>query len=99
MSVYKNEIDSDKGDPALIIAADTVVVSTAGGILEKPRNEKEHYATLQALRDSGWHKVYTAVVVMSPLEEAVHPGYAIETAVEVRTAFNRYTPVFHADEI
>ncbi|KAK8211395.1 hypothetical protein M8818_003362 [Zalaria obscura] len=82
MNVYRAEIDSPKGEPALIIAADTVVVSTTGQILEKPRSEKEHYAVLRSLRDLGWHKVYTAVVAMSPLESAVDPGYAMETHVE-----------------
>jgi len=83
MNVYKAEIDSSKGEPALIIAADTVVVSTLGEILEKPRNEREHLAVLKALRDSGWHKVYTAVVCMAPREDAVYPGYRLQTLVEV----------------
>lgn len=83
MAVYKQEIDSSKGEPALIIAADTVVVSPLGEILEKPRSEKHHIAMLQGLRNSGVHKVYTAVVCMAPREDAVSPGYAIETQVEV----------------
>lgn len=39
---------------------------------------------LKLLRDqnNGWHKVYTAVVVMSPLETLVDPGYATESHVE-----------------
>jgi septum formation protein len=39
---------------------------------------------LKLLRDqsNGWHKVYTAVVAMAPLESAVDPGYAMETHVE-----------------
>lgn len=82
MNVYRSEIDSPKGDPALLIAADTVVVSAAGEILEKPRNEKEHIAVLKSLRSAGWHKVYTAVVCMAPLEDAVDPGYAIKTHCE-----------------
>jgi len=82
MNVYQAELDSPKGDPTLVIAADTVVVSTLGEILEKPRNEKEHIAVLKALRDSGWHKVYTAVVLMSPREDMAHPGYRSETHVE-----------------
>ncbi|KAK4989609.1 hypothetical protein LTR66_003946 [Elasticomyces elasticus] len=82
MNVYQAEIDSAKGEPALIVAADTVVVSHAGEILEKPRSEKEHIAVLKSLRDSGWHKVFTAVVCMAPLESAVDPGYAMETHVE-----------------
>lgn len=36
------------------------------------------------LRDqnNGWHKVYTAVVCMSPLDSLMDPGYAMETHVE-----------------
>ncbi|TKA70589.1 hypothetical protein B0A49_02810 [Cryomyces minteri] len=83
MNVYSAEINNTaKGEPALIIAADTVVVSQTGQILEKPRSEKEHIATLKGLRDSGWHKVYTAVACMAPLESARDPGYALETHVE-----------------
>lgn len=82
MNVYRSEIDSAKGEPALIIAADTVVVSISGEILEKPRSENDHFATLKKLRDEKWHKVYTAVVCMAPLESAVDPGYALETHVE-----------------
>lgn len=39
---------------------------------------------LKTLRDlnNGWHKVFTAVVAMAPLESAVDPGYAMETHVE-----------------
>ena len=39
---------------------------------------------LKMLRDGngGWHKVYTAVVCVAPLETAVDPGYAMETHVE-----------------
>lgn len=41
-------------------------------------------AMLKQLRDgnNGWHKVYTAVVCMAPLESAVDPGYALEMHVE-----------------
>lgn len=82
MQVYRQEIDSAAGEPALIIAADTVVVSHRGAIVEKPRSEKEHVAMLRMLRDGPSHKVYTAVVAMAPLESAVSPGYALETAVD-----------------
>lgn len=80
--IYRQEIDSDKGEPALVIAADTVVVSPMGDILEKPRSEREHISVLKALRNSGWHKVYTAVVCMAPLESAMDPGYALKRHVE-----------------
>lgn len=81
-TIYRQEIDSEKGEPALVIAADTVVVSPMGDILEKPRSEREHIAVLKGLRNSGWHKVYTAVVCMAPLESAMDPGYALKRHVE-----------------
>lgn len=61
-----------------------MVATHSGQILEKPRSEKEHIATLRMLRDQngGWHKVYTAVVCMAPLESLADPGYAMETHVE-----------------
>ena len=67
-----------------MIAADTVVSAHMGQILEKPRSEKDHIATLKMLRDQngGWHKVYTAVVCMAPLESLADPGYVMETHVE-----------------
>lgn len=58
------------------------MVSGLGEILEKPRSEAAHVAMLKTLRDTGLHKVYTAVAVMTPLESARDPGYALETAVE-----------------
>ena len=82
LTVYKEQIDSLKGEPTLILAADTVVVSSKGEILEKPRSEAHHISMLKGLRDTGVHKVFTAVAVMSPLESAKDPGYALETAVE-----------------
>ena len=84
LNVYEATVDSKEGDPALVIAADTVVSTHMGQILEKPRNEKDHVATLKMLRDGngGWHKVYTAVVCIAPLESAADPGYAMESHVE-----------------
>ncbi|KAF2720511.1 Maf-like protein [Polychaeton citri CBS 116435] len=84
LNVYQAEVDSTKGEPALVIGADTVVATHLGEILEKPRSEKEHFQTLKALRDSegGWHKVYTAVVCLAPLESLEDPGYAMESHVE-----------------
>jgi len=82
-AVYQREINNvTLGEPALIIAADTIVVDHWGQILEKPRSEKEHIAMLRGLRGSGAHKVYTAVACMAPLDTAVTPGYALETHVE-----------------
>ncbi len=81
--VYRQEINNEtKGEPALIIAADTVVVNSSGDILEKPKSEAQHITMLKNLRDTGVHRVYTAVVCMAPLESAREPGYALETAVE-----------------
>lgn len=83
LAVYKREIDNEaKGEPALIIAADTVVVNSSGEILEKPRSEAQHISMLKNLRDTGIHRVYTAVACMAPLESAREPGYALETTVE-----------------
>lgn len=82
MEVYRREIDSEKGEPGIIIAADTIVVSHAGTIMEKPRNEQEHVAMLTTLRDEGAHRVYTAVTCMRPLENAIDPGYVCRTHVE-----------------
>lgn len=55
-----------------------------GTILEKPRSEQHHFEMLRQLREGngGWHKVFTAVVCMAPLESLMDPGYAMETHVE-----------------
>jgi septum formation protein len=83
MAVYEREVDNaERGEPALIIAADTIVVGHFGEILEKPRSETEHLATLRKLRDDGLHRVFTAVACMRPLETALDPGYVLETHVE-----------------
>lgn len=86
-TVYEVEIQNEaKGEPALLLAADTVVVDTvSGGILEKPRSEAQHVAMLKALRDAGEHRVYTALVAMAPLASARQPGYVLETAMEETT--------------
>ena len=34
------------------------------------------------LRDTGLHKVYTAIALVTPLETAQMPGYRLETHVE-----------------
>jgi septum formation protein len=83
-AVYQQEIDNElAGEPALILAADTVVVDVASGsILEKPRSEAHHVSMLRSLRDARNHKVYTALVAMAPLASARQPGYAIESVVE-----------------
>ncbi|KAL2833928.1 Maf-like protein-domain-containing protein [Aspergillus pseudoustus] len=83
-SVYAREIvNEEKSEPALILAADTIVVETkSGAILEKPRSEAHHIAMLKSLRDAQDHKVFTAIVAMAPLSSARDPGYAVETAIE-----------------
>ncbi|KAF4943207.1 hypothetical protein F66182_18794, partial [Fusarium sp. NRRL 66182] len=63
-TIYRQEVDNaEKGEPGLILAADTIVVDTAhgGAILEKPRSEAHHVAMLKDLRDAGRHVVYTAI--------------------------------------
>lgn len=83
LSVYESEVNNtEKGEPGIIIAADTVVVSSLGEILEKPRSEAQHIAMLKGLRDGGAHRVYTAVVCVTPLASARDPGYALERAWE-----------------
>ena len=85
-TVYGAEVNNEAlGEPSLVIAADTVVVSSMGQILEKPRSEADHIAMLKNLRASGLHKVFTGVAVIAPLESARDPGYALETIVEETT--------------
>jgi septum formation protein len=83
-TVYRQEIDNaERGELALIIAADTIVVDiSTGEILGKPRSEAHHVAMLKGLRDARDHKVYTAIAAMMPLASARDPGYALETVVE-----------------
>ncbi|CAG8982316.1 hypothetical protein HYALB_00005317 [Hymenoscyphus albidus] len=69
-------------DPALVISADTIIVTNTGRILEKPRSEADHLAMLKMLRDQKNHRCYTSVAVLAPREDARHPGYNIETTVE-----------------
>ncbi|EAS32109.3 septum formation protein Maf [Coccidioides immitis RS] len=84
ITVYQQEVNNlEKGEPALILAADTIVVDiSTGDILEKPRSEAHHISMLKLLRDVMDHKVYTAVAAIVPLESARDPGYALETVVE-----------------
>lgn len=83
LAVYRQEVSNEQAaEPGIIIAADTIVVSEAGEILEKPRSEVQHIQMLQSLRESGMHRVYTAVAVMVPLASARDPGYALEVATE-----------------
>ncbi|EMD85551.1 hypothetical protein COCC4DRAFT_179886 [Bipolaris maydis ATCC 48331] len=91
LDVYKAELNNEeRGEPAIVISADTIIVSHDGRILEKPRSEAHHIGMLKMLRDQGEHKVMTAVVVMKPLESAVVPGYAMKTHIEETTV--RFDP-------
>ncbi|KAI1067964.1 hypothetical protein LB507_004506 [Fusarium sp. FIESC RH6] len=69
-------------DPDLVIAADTVIVTKDGRILEKPRSEADHIRMLKHLRDQRMHKVLTAVTVLAPREDARAPGYEIDSYTE-----------------
>ncbi len=57
-------------DPALVIAADTVIVTRAGQVLEKPRSEADHIRMLKHLRDTRVHRVLTAICVLAPKDDA-----------------------------
>ncbi|CAI6339254.1 unnamed protein product [Periconia digitata] len=83
VEVYKREVDN--GDLGIVIAADTVIISHTGQIMEKPRNPQHHLEMLKKLRDEGTHQVATAVVVMRPLVNPVDPGYRMESRVESTT--------------
>ncbi|KAL2199870.1 hypothetical protein P885DRAFT_29946 [Corynascus similis CBS 632.67] len=74
-------------DPALVIAADTVIATRGGQILEKPRSEADHVRMLKHLRDSVHHRVLTGVCVLAPKEDASHPGYALASHVEDTRVF------------
>lgn len=69
-------------DPELVIAADTVIVSNSGRILEKPRNEADHKEMLKHLRDTRVHRVLTSVWALAPKADASHPGYEIASHTE-----------------
>ncbi|KPM37156.1 hypothetical protein AK830_g9404 [Neonectria ditissima] len=80
MDVYASALElslKSIPDPHLVIAADTIVVSRDGLILEKPRSEVDHIRMLKHLRDTRMHRVLTAVTVMAPRDDARHPGYEI----------------------
>ncbi|PRT53436.1 Maf-like protein C3G6.03c [Wickerhamiella sorbophila] len=78
IDVYQSEVDADE-PPALVLAADTVVVNQ-GLILEKPVNVEHQIAMLKQLRDAPHpHRVFTGVVAIVPLEKPIAPGYAMES--------------------
>lgn len=74
-------------DPELVIAADTVIVTKDGRILEKPRSEADHVRMLRHLRDTRMHRVLTAVVCVAPKADASHPGYEIASHTEETRVF------------
>ncbi|KAI1169731.1 inosine triphosphate pyrophosphatase-like protein [Nemania sp. FL0916] len=69
-------------DPDLVIAADTVIVTRDGAILEKPTSEQAHVRMLKHLRDTRTHRVLTAICCVAPKPDASFPGYAIATHTE-----------------
>ncbi|KAF3764711.1 Maf/Ham1 [Cryphonectria parasitica EP155] len=92
MSVYEAALEEQAAqaktsstpppDPELVIAADTVIVSNEGRVLEKPHSEAEHGRMLRHLRDTRVHRVLTAVVCLAPKADASHPGYEIAAHTE-----------------
>jgi MAF protein len=90
LSVYETALENSIAsipDPALVIAADTIIVTKNGKILEKPRSEADHIAMLKLLRDQRVHRVFTAVCVLAPRDDARHPGYNSEMKVEETKVF------------
>jgi MAF protein len=81
------EQKENEPDPAVVISADTVVVSRDGRILEKPRDRADHVRMLRHLRDTRVHSVLTAVCALAPREDAQHPGYELETHTEETKVF------------
>ncbi|KAI0023805.1 threonyl-tRNA synthetase-like protein [Xylariomycetidae sp. FL0641] len=71
-----------KGDPDLVIAADTVIATRDGLVLEKPASEAAHRQMLRHLRDTRSHRVLTAVCCVAPRADARHPGYSLASATE-----------------
>jgi len=85
LDVYEKLVDlSDDNPPALVIAADTIVLSH-NTILEKPTTRENHLAMLRHLRDVKSHKVFTGVACIAPLDVPMHPGYCLRTTVEETT--------------
>ncbi|KAH8682199.1 threonyl-tRNA synthetase-like protein [Xylariales sp. PMI_506] len=81
MDVYTLELEEGR-EPDVVIAADTVIVTRDGRILEKPPSEQAHIRMLKHLRDTRVHRVMTAVVCIAPRADASHPGYSIATHTE-----------------
>lgn len=80
MDVYETALANQLAsipEPDLVIAADTVIVTRDGKVLEKPRSEAEHIRMLKHLRDTRVHRVVTSVFAIAPREDARHPGYEL----------------------
>ncbi|TPX17249.1 uncharacterized protein E0L32_003367 [Thyridium curvatum] len=69
-------------DPALVISADTVIVTRSGQVVEKPRSEADHLRMLKMLRDTRVHRVVTTVCALAPRADAAHPGYEMKSHTE-----------------
>lgn len=85
LDVYQTVLENQPAsipDPSLVLAADTVIVTRDGRILEKPRNEADHIRMLKHLRDTRMHRVLTAVTALAPREDARTPGYDIRNQTE-----------------
>ncbi|KAI4859707.1 Maf/Ham1 [Hypoxylon rubiginosum] len=78
------DLDAERSrkDPDLVIAADTVIVTRDGAVLEKPASAAAHAQMLRHLRDTRAHRVLTAVCAVAPRADAQHPGYALASHVE-----------------
>ena len=87
ITITQNPASVPIPDPSLVIGADTIIVTSAGLILEKPRSEADHIRMLKLLRDQKIHRVFTAVAVIAPREDARFPGYNAETVVEETKVF------------
>lgn len=81
MDVYARLMETNE-DPDVVIAADTVIVTRDGLVLEKPGSEAEHIRMLQHLRDTRVHRVLTAICCMAPKLDATQPGYEIASHIE-----------------
>ncbi|KAI1855637.1 hypothetical protein JX265_006040 [Neoarthrinium moseri] len=90
LDVYATAIAEGK-EPDIVIAADTVIVTRDGRVLEKPPSEQAHIKMLKHLRDTRFHKVLTAVCCAAPKADATHPGYEL-------AAYTEETKVFFAKE-
>ncbi|KAK9458540.1 Maf-like protein [Lipomyces oligophaga] len=86
IAVYKRQIEQGY-EPALIIAADTIVLSE-NVVVEKPKNPMDHFHMLKGLRDELLpHRVFTSIACIAPLDEPVYPGYNLQNHTEETQVF------------